>query len=98
MASDTETRLPARRGEQGDLRALAEDAGEAGMARALERIGLADPAARADVDELRQLLAAWRDAKRAARDAVVAWVVRIALALIMFGMAMKFGLVPPMHG
>jgi hypothetical protein len=106
VIAETETALLARLVEQGrgegadllTLRALAEEASEAGAARALERLGLADPSARADLDELRELLSAWRDAKRTARDAVVAWVVRIVLALVMLGMAVKLGLVPLVRG
>jgi hypothetical protein len=80
------------------LRALAEEASEAGVARALDRLGLSDPAARQDLGELRQLLGAWRDAKRAARVEVVGWVVRIALALLLMGLAVKLGLVAMMRG
>jgi hypothetical protein len=106
MIPDTESGLLARLVEQGrsegadllTLRALAEEASELGAGRALERLGLTDPKARADLDELRQLLSAWRDAKRTARDAVVAWVVRIVLALVMLGMAVKLGLVPLVRG
>jgi hypothetical protein len=80
------------------LRALAEEASEAGAERALERLGLADPAARGDLGELRQLLGAWRDAKRSARNAVVGWAVRIVLALLLMGMAVKLGLVTMVRG
>ena len=91
MTVDTESAVLARLMEQGreqgadllTLRALAEEASELGAGRAMERLGLADPRARADLDQLRELLSAWRDAKRTARDAVVAWVVRIVLALVM---------------
>ena len=90
-------RLVAQGREQGadlvTLRAVAEEASEAGAARALERLGLADARARSDLDELRELLSAWRDAKRTARDAVVGWVVRIALALLLLGLAAKLGMV-----
>lgn len=98
---DTESALLARLVEQGrsegadllTLRAMAEEATELGAARAMERLGLADPRARADLDALRELLSAWRDAKRTARDVVVGWVVRILLAALMLGMAAKLGLV-----
>jgi hypothetical protein len=104
--TDTETTLLARLIEQGrsegadllTLRALAEEASELGAGRALERLGLADPTARADLDELRELLSAWRDAKRTARNAVVAWIVRILCAALMLGMAVKLGLVPLVRG
>ena len=73
-------------------------ASELGATRALERLGLADARARADLDELRELLSAWRDAKRTARNAAVAWAVRILLAAVMLGMAVKLGLLPMVRG
>lgn len=75
------------------LRALAEEASGRGAERALARLGLSDRSARADLDELRELLGAWRDAKRTARDAVVGWIVRVGLALLLLGLAVKLGLV-----
>jgi hypothetical protein len=75
------------------IRALVEEASELGAGRALERLGLADRRAEGDVRELRELLRAWRDAKKAARGAVIGWMVRIALALVLLGIAVKTGLV-----
>ena len=83
-------------GRAGDLvtiRALVEEASEIGAARALDRLGLSDRAAEDDVRELRELLSAWRDAKAAAKNAIIGWVVRVALALMLLGMAVKTGLV-----
>ena len=80
------------------LRALAEEASEAGAERALERLGLSDPAARGDLGELRELLGAWRDAKRSARNEIVNWVVRIGLALLLVGLAVRLGLVAMVRG
>ncbi len=80
------------------LRALVEEASQAGATRALGALGLDDPRARRDMDELRELLSAWRDAKRSARQAVVAWVVRIVLAALLAGMAFKLGLLELLHG
>ena len=74
------------------LRALVEEASEMGARRALARLGLADEDAREDVVELRQLLKAWRDAKKSARNAVIGWVVRVGLALVLIGIALKLGL------
>jgi Family of unknown function (DUF6127) len=74
------------------LRAMVEEASEMGARRALARLGLADEDAREDVVELRQLLKAWRDAKSSARNAVIGWVVRGCLALILIGIAVKLGL------
>ncbi|KTT76378.1 DUF6127 family protein [Sphingomonas endophytica] len=82
------------RGEGADiatLRAIAEEAGELGAVRALKRLGLADDGAAGDVAELRELLRAWRDAKRSAWRALGAWVVRIVLALLLAGIAVRLG-------
>jgi hypothetical protein len=73
------------------LRALIEEASEVGAERALSALGLRDEQARRDMDELRELLRAWRDAKRSAWNAVVSWVVRIALALLVAGIAVRVG-------
>ncbi|WP_066514780.1 DUF6127 family protein [Sphingobium cloacae] len=80
------------------IRALIEEASELGAGRALERLGLADRRAEGDVRELRELLSAWRDAKKAARGAVVGWAVRIAMALVLLGLAVKTGLLGTMRG
>lgn len=74
------------------LRALIEEASEVGAERALSALGLRDEKARRDMDDLRELLRAWRDAKKSAGQAVVAWAVRIVLALLVAGMAVKMGL------
>jgi hypothetical protein len=74
------------------VRALVEEASEVGAARALEALGLSDRKARRDMDELRELLQAWRDAKKSAWQAVVGWMVRILLALLVLGMSVRLGL------
>lgn len=73
------------------LRAIAEEAGEQAAIRALARLGLEDGAAAKDMAELRELLGAWRDAKRSAWKAAVGWVVRITGALVLTGLAVKLG-------
>jgi hypothetical protein len=74
------------------LRALIEEASELGAQRALTQLGLADEKAPKDLSELRELLSAWRDAKTTARKAVIGWVVRVGLALLLIGLAVKLGL------
>ena len=74
------------------LRALIEEASALGAQRALEALGLRDQKARRDMDELRELLQAWRDAKKSAWAAVASWAVRILLALLVLGMSVKLGL------
>lgn len=73
------------------VRALIEEASDAGAGRAMARLGLADPHARKDLDELRQLLAAWRDAKRSALRTAFDWFAKALLALLLFGLAVRFG-------
>jgi hypothetical protein len=74
------------------LRALVEEASETGAERALGALGLRDATARRDMDELRELLQAWRDAKKSAVRAVMSWILRVGLALLVMGMAVKLGL------
>lgn len=74
------------------LRALIEEASGVGAERALAALGLRDEHARRDMDDLRELLRAWRDAKRSATRAVLSWAVRILLALLVAGLAVKAGL------
>jgi hypothetical protein len=69
------------------LRAIAEEAGELGATRAMTRLGLADDAASRDLAELRELLTAWRDAKRSAWKAFAGW----AAALLLAVLAVKLG-------
>jgi hypothetical protein len=74
------------------LRALVEEASEVGAGRGLEALGLAGPKARRDMDELRELLQAWRDAKKSAGQAAGGGMVRILLALLVLGMSVRLGL------
>ena len=74
------------------LRALVEESSQSGARRALGALGLDDERARRDMDELRELLSAWRDAKKTAWRAVVSWAVRIALAAVLVGIAVKLRL------
>ena len=74
------------------LRALVEESSQAGARRALGALGLDDEKARRDMDELRELLTAWREAKRSVWKAVVGWFVRLFLALVLVGMAVRFRL------
>jgi len=73
------------------LRAIVEEATDSGAVRVLDRLGLADPTAQNDLDELRELLRAWRDAKASAWKAVVTWIVRGSLALLLIGIAIRLG-------
>lgn len=75
-----------------NLQAMLDAASEGGAQRALARLGLADADASKDMAELRELLSAWRDAKKSARAAIIGWVVRMGLALLLVGLAVKLGL------
>lgn len=85
------SQMQARGGDAGTMAALIEQASEAGAGRALDRLGLSDAKAREDIHELRELLAAWRDAKRSAWRATIDWVVRGCLALLLIAIAVKLG-------
>lgn len=78
-------------GELATLRAVVEEASELGARRVLQRIGLGDAGAERDIDELRELLAAWRAAKASAWKAAVEWIVRGACALLLIGIAVRLG-------
>ena len=74
------------------LRAIVEEASELGALRMVGQLGLDDDTASHDLSELRELLQAWRDAKASAWRATVDWLVRGVLALLLIGIAVRFGL------
>lgn len=80
------------------LRALVEEASEVGASRALRTLGLMDDKAGHDILELRQLIQGWRDAKKSALSAFMAWVVRTIVALFLIGLAFKLGIVERVRG
>lgn len=92
---DMLARLMAQESAQGGdlmtMRAIVEEASELGAARMLTRMGLNDDGAPDDLSELRELLRAWRDAKRSAWKAVIEWAVRAVMALLLVGIAMRSG-------
>ncbi len=77
--------------DMASIRAMIEEASDRGALRALQTLGLEDEEARRDMDELRELLRAWRDAKSGAVKAVIHWLLRLVLALALVGLAAKFG-------
>jgi hypothetical protein len=73
------------------LRAIIEESSELAAERVLGRLGLADASAEDDLNELRELLQAWRDAKTSAWKAFVEWAIRGVLALLLIGIAVRLG-------
>jgi len=73
------------------LRAIVEEASVLATERVLVRLGLGDAGAEGDLGELRELLRAWRDAKTSAWKALVEWLIRGALALLLIGIAVRLG-------
>lgn len=73
------------------LRAIVEEASEVGARRAVEKLGLGDDSAQDDLDELRDLLGAWRTAKASAWKAAIEWFVRVIGALLLIGIAVRLG-------
>jgi len=91
---DMLAKLIAQTTEGSDLitvRAIVEEATELGASRVLARLNLADERAQYDIDELREILSAWRTAKSSAWKAAVEWVVRGAMALLLIGIAVRLG-------
>lgn len=80
------------------LRALVEESSQSGARRALGALGLDDERARRDMDELRELLGAWREAKRSVWKAVAGWFARLALAMMLVGLAVRFRLTDLVSG
>ncbi len=74
------------------LRAIVEEASETGAARALASCGLQDEAAGSDIRELRNLLEAWRDARRTAWRTFVRWCSTALILALMAGLAVKLKL------
>jgi hypothetical protein len=72
------------------LRALLEDAGEAGAKRTLARLGLDDEKAVHDMREVRDLLSAWRSARRVAWETVVRAGTIGLLAALAAGLALNW--------
>lgn len=73
------------------LKAIIEEASVLAADRVLGRLGLGDAGAEDDLGELRELLKAWRDAKASAWKALVEWIIRGALALLLIGIAVRLG-------
>jgi len=93
--SDTLASLMAQANQDGadivTLRAIVEETTEIATDRVLDRLGLADPGAEGDLDELRELLQAWRDAKASAWKAFIEWLIRGFLAVLLIGIAVRLG-------
>lgn len=78
-------------GELVTLRAIVEESSELGAERVLGRLKLNDERAQDDLDELRELLSAWRAAKASAWKAIVEWLVRGVMAALLIGIAVRLG-------
>ncbi len=78
-------------GKLATLRGIVSETSELAAERVLDRMGLADANAEGDMDELRELLRAWRDAKASAWKVVIEWSVRALLALVLIGIAVRLG-------
>ncbi len=78
-------------GELLTLRAIVEETSELAADRVLARLGLCDASAQGDLEELRELINAWRDAKSSAFKAFIDWSVRGLLALLLIGIAVRMG-------
>jgi hypothetical protein len=72
------------------LQEMLHKAAETGAKRALEQLGLHDEDAAKDVEEMRSLLEAWRDVRRAAWQTFVQSCIKGLLLVIVLGTATYF--------
>ena len=77
---------------QEDLDELLTRAAERGAERCLAHLGLENGHAARDIGELRELLEAWRDARRTAWRTTIKVVTTAVLALLLVGAAIKLKL------
>ena len=75
-----------------DFEELLNGAAERGAERALARLGLENGHAARDIGELRELLEAWRDARRTAWRTTIKVVTMAILAMLLVGAAIKLKL------
>jgi len=75
-----------------DFEELLNGAAERGAERALARLGLENGHAARDIGELRELLEAWRDARRTAWRTTINVVTTAILAMLLVGAAIKLKL------
>ena len=72
-----------------DFDDILEQAAEKGAERCLAHLGLENGHAARDIRELRDLLDAWRDARRTAWQTIIKVVTTGALAMLLLGTAIK---------
>lgn len=72
-----------------ELEAMLERAAEDGARKALAAVGLHDDLASGDIEELRELLSAWRTTRREAGKTIVRWLTIGLLTAITFGVYTK---------
>ena len=75
-----------------DFEDLLNGAAERGAERALARLGLENGHAARDIGELRELLEAWRDARRTAWRTTIKVITTAVLAMLLVGAAIKLKL------
>jgi hypothetical protein len=75
-----------------DFDDLLNSAAERGAERVLSRLGLENGHAARDIGELRELLEAWRDARRTAWRTTIKVITTAALAMLLVGVAIKLKL------
>lgn len=65
-----------------ELEAMLDRAAKRGARAALEELGLHDENAGRDIEDMRELLASWRDARRTAWRTIIKWVTTATLGFI----------------
>lgn len=75
-----------------ELKAMLEQAAERGAEQCLARLGIENGHAARDINELRDLLASWREARRAVWQTIVKVTTTAILAALLVGIAVKLKL------
>lgn len=74
-----------------ELEAMMQAAAERGASAALERLGLHDEKAGADIKDLRGLLEAWRSTRHTIWTTIIRWTVTVVLSVIAASVVIKRG-------
>ena len=90
--NQTEAEIELLQFRKADFDDLLNSAAERGAERVLSRLGLENGHAARDIRELRDLLEAWRDARRTAWHTVIKVATTGLLAIILVGAAIKLKL------
>lgn len=76
--------------DEKQLEIILENAADKGAQRALHRVGLHDENAGKDIDDLRSLLTAWREACKTVRSTVIRIVITAVLGAVLVALGWNY--------